>query len=225
MMRLMRLSEDGYEIAENVLSNTECDALIAALSDTRRSRAGARHLMKNPAVAQLAADLRLLAMAQAAVGAMAVAFRATLFEKTGKANWSVAWHQDTALPMESSFDALGWGPWSEKEGVLYAHAPAWALSRVVALRVHFDASTSENGPLRVVPSSHRAGVLSDENVLDYVRTRRQVGCTVPKGGVLAMRPLIIHASSKAHILSPRRVLHIEYADSLTLAPGIHLAIA
>ena len=225
MMRLMRLAEDGYEIEETGLSNQECDACIAALSNARRSRAGARHLMKNPAVAQLAADPRLLAMVQAILGEMAGAFRATLFEKTGKANWLVAWHQDTALPMESAFDAPGWGPWSQKEGVLYAHAPAWALSRVVALRVHLDASTSENGPLRVVPSSHKAGVLSDENVLDYVRTHRHVECTVPKGGVLAMRPLIIHASSKAHILRPRRVLHIEYADSLVLDEGILLAIA
>src|SRR5260370_32686361 len=85
-------------------------------------------------------------------------------------------------------------------------------------------STSENGTLRVVPSSHKAGVLSDENVLDYVRAHRQVECTVPKGGALAMRPLLIHASSKAQTLSPRRVLHIEYADSLVLDEGILLAI-
>jgi hypothetical protein len=29
----------------------------------------------------------------------------------------------------------GWGPWSIKSGIAYAHAPARALSRVVALRV------------------------------------------------------------------------------------------
>jgi hypothetical protein len=40
-----------------------------------------------------------------------------------------------------------------------------------------------------------------------------------------MRPLLIHASSKAISDSPRRVLHIEYVDSLDIAPGIRLAIA
>ena len=208
-----------------MLSHRECDALIDALSDARRSRAGARHLMRNPAVAQLAADQRLLAIARVAVGPVAVPFRATLFEKSGKANWLVAWHQDTALPMESAFDAAGWGPWSEKEGIRYVHAPTWVLSRVIALRLHIDASTSENGPLRVIPGSHAAGVLTDERVLTYVRTRDQIECTVPKGGVLAMRPLLIHASSKAQNSNPRRVLHIEYADSLNLAAGIRLAIA
>jgi len=224
MIKQMPSSEDGYWIQQNVISHGECDALIAALSDARRSRAGARHLMNNPAVAELAADRRLLAVAESTLG-VAVPYRATLFEKSGKANWLVPWHQDTALPLESSFDATGWGPWSEKEGTLYAHGPAWALSRVIALRLHIDASTKENGPLRVIPGSHAAGVLTGERVLNYVRTHDEMECTVPKGGALAMRPLLIHASSKAQTSSPRRVLHIEYADSLILAPGIRLAIA
>jgi ectoine hydroxylase-related dioxygenase (phytanoyl-CoA dioxygenase family) len=224
MMKQMPSSELGYWIQADVISHRECNALIATLSDARRSRAGARHLMSHPVVAELAADRRLVAVAESALGA-AIPYRATLFEKSGKANWLVPWHQDTALPLESSFDAAGWGPWSEKEGILYAHALAWALSRVIALRLHIDASTKENGSLRVVPGSHAAGVLTGERVLSYVRTRDQIECTVPKGGVLAMRPLLIHASSKAQTSSPRRVLHIEYADSLVLAPGIRLAIA
>jgi hypothetical protein len=40
-----------------------------------------------------------------------------------------------------------------------------------------------------------------------------------------MRPLLIHASSKSLSHQPRRVLHIEYADCLDIAPGIRLAIA
>jgi ectoine hydroxylase-related dioxygenase (phytanoyl-CoA dioxygenase family) len=221
----MGLAEDGFSIEENVISRTECDALIVALSDTRRTRAGARHLMKNLPVAQLAADPRLLEMANAALGKVAIPFRATLFEKSGKANWLVAWHQDTVLPMELSFEAPGWGPWSEKEGVRYVNAPTSALSRIIALRIHIDAATSDNGPLRVIAGSHQAGVLSGKRILDHVRKRDQTECLVPKGGILAMRPLLIHASSKAKNSNPRRVLHIEYTDSLDLAAGIRLAIA
>ena len=109
-------------------------------------------------------------------------------------------------------------------GVIYAHAPSWALSRVVALRVHLDASTCENGPLRVVPGSHLNGVCSDADVLDVANSRDEVECPAPRGGVLAMRPLLIHSSSKCLSDEPRRVLHIEYADSLDLAPGINLAV-
>jgi hypothetical protein len=214
---------DGFEIIPGVLTPAEWDRLIVALKDTSRSRAGARHLMSNPAVGALANDDRLKLIARVALGGPAVPFRATLFEKTGAKNWLIAWHQDTALPSISRFDQPGWGPWSEKHGVLYAHAPAWALERVIALRLHLDASTAENGPLRVVPGSHCHGVLSDQVVLDAARQHEGVECPVPIGGVLAMKPLLIHCSSKCLSGTPRRVLHIEFADSLTLAPGIELA--
>jgi ectoine hydroxylase-related dioxygenase (phytanoyl-CoA dioxygenase family) len=218
--------DSGYTIEPGVLSDAECDVLTDALSDAsvQRSRAGARGLMANPAVAALAADSRLIAIARGSLGTDATPFRATLFEKSTLTNWLIPWHQDTAVPLTSSIDAPGWGPWSEKAGALHAHAPAWALSRVVALRVHLDASTAGNGPLRVVPGSHAVGVLTDAGILDYVSRNAHVQCLAPRGGVLAMRPLLIHSSSKTKVAEPRRVLHIEYADSLDLGPGIRLAI-
>src|SRR5258708_34585131 len=97
-MRQMPSSENGYWIQENVISHRECDALIAALSDARRSRAGARHLMNNPAVAELAADRRLLAVAESALGE-AVPYWATLFGKSGQTNWVVAWAHGTPLSL------------------------------------------------------------------------------------------------------------------------------
>jgi ectoine hydroxylase-related dioxygenase (phytanoyl-CoA dioxygenase family) len=222
---LSSTSATGYLIACNVRSDAECEALIVELSSTIRGRAGTRHLMKNPTVATLATDRRLLEIARNELGSQSVPFRATLFEKSGHANWLVAWHRDTALPLASSFDVPGWGPWSEKAGIVYAHAPASVLSRVIALRVHLDASTSENGPLRVIPGSHTAGLLADDQVFKYVRAHSPVECLGPRGSVLAMRPLLIHSSSKARSGHPRRVLHIEYAESLDLAAGIRLAVA
>src|SRR5262245_32382299 len=133
----------GYFIDEDVLSGYECEQLLGAiaLASFPRGRAGSRHLMSLPEMRRLALDPRMLRMAQAALGADALPYRATLFEKSGAANWSVVWHQDTALPLQSQFDHFEWGPWSLKAGVLYAHAPSWALSRIVALRLHLDAST------------------------------------------------------------------------------------
>ena len=95
---------------------------------------------------------------------------------------------------------------------------------MVALRVHLDASDAANGPLRVIPGSHTYGVLSDEEVAGLVARDPAAECLVPRGGVLVMRPLLIHASSKAQSDDPRRVLHLEYADSLALAEGIRLAV-
>ena len=189
----------GFWTAEGILSDGECDRLVKELSDAsmKRSRAGARHLMGHPAVAALASDRRLLDLARMALGGGAVPYRATLFEKSGRSNWLVVWHQDTALPLASRFDAPGWGPWSDKGGVAYAHAPAWALARILALRVHLDASTADNGPLRVLPGSQGAGVMSDKEVFAFAAARAHVECLVGRGGVVAMRPLVIHSSPKA----------------------------
>jgi hypothetical protein len=217
----------GFWIENNVFKDRECDDLIEAapLSLRGRSRAGARHLMSVPAIEAVAKDERLLRIAGRGLGGGAVPFRATLFDKSALANWLVVWHQDTALPLEARNDSVEWGPWSLKAGVLYAHAPAWALSRVLALRISLDASTSDNGPLRVIPGSHLAGVLSDDELLGLASAREKVEALVPRGGVLAMRPLLVHSSSKARGDEPRRVLHIEYADALDLGPGLRLAIA
>jgi hypothetical protein len=81
----MKSFDSGYAIKQSCLSNTECNALIEALSPAAvaRSRAGARHLMRNPIVAELSADCRLLAIAREELGPQTVPFRATLFEKSG----------------------------------------------------------------------------------------------------------------------------------------------
>lgn len=219
--------EAGYFIDEQVFSDVECEQLLNAVADSsviRRGRAGSRHLMSQSDVRRAASDPRMLRIAHRALGTEAVPYRATLFEKSGVANWLVVWHQDTALPLRSQFDLPGWGPWSRKAGFLYAHAPSWALSHIVALRIHLDASTPDNGPLRILPGTHSLGVMSDADVFALARSQVHVDCIVGRGGVMAMYPLLVHSSGKTSCRTPRRVLHIEYADSLTLGSDIQLAI-
>jgi ectoine hydroxylase-related dioxygenase (phytanoyl-CoA dioxygenase family) len=167
----------------------------------------------------------MIELAREVLGSEAFPFRATLFDKSPTANWLVVWHQDTALPLRERIDQPGWGPWSVKEGIDYAHAPSTALSQVLALRVSCDDSTLVNGPLRVLPGTHTLGVLSDDTLHDLSIRIAPVDCMVPKGGVVTMRPLVIHASSKSHTETPRRVLHIEYTASEFIVQPLKLAVA
>jgi ectoine hydroxylase-related dioxygenase (phytanoyl-CoA dioxygenase family) len=218
-------SNAGYAIAPDVLPDQAAEFLLRDVDQVPRSRAGARNLMRLPSVVAVAAGARLQSLASDALGGTAVPFKATLFDKSRGANWAVPWHQDTALPLAARCEAPGWGPFSTKAGVLHAGAPAWALERVVALRLHLDASGPDNGPLRVIAGSHRKGLLDAAGVDGAVHLGAPAECHVPRGGVLLMRPLIVHSSPKAaRPDEPRRVLHIEYVDRLALAPGIHLAV-
>jgi len=214
---------EGFRIFENVLSESECDSLIHHLCGDN-SRAGVRHLMKHPMVARLARDERLIAITEQVFGRSLIPFKATLFQKTGKANWLVAWHQDTALPVEIAPDVDGWGPVSEKDNVTFVHAPTVALSKILAIRVHLDPSTEGNGPLKVIPGSHQKRLLDDGELLKWT-AREPFECLVSKGGVIAISPLLVHASSKCLNDEPRRVLHIEYAANLEIAYQIHLAMS
>jgi Phytanoyl-CoA dioxygenase (PhyH) len=218
--------DSGHAILQEVFERREMLRVADALDEAPigRTKAGARHVLSVPVVRELAGDSRLLEIAASFVGAIPVPFRATLFDKSPASNWLVVWHQDTALPLRARVNDVSWGPWSVKAGVLYAHAPAPALATVLALRVHLDDSTAANGPLRLLPGTHLQGVLSDQAIERLSRNVTPVDCVAPSGGVIAMRPLTIHASSKASDGKRRRVLHIEYAASVHLGSGIELAV-
>jgi hypothetical protein len=218
-------ADPGYRVVAGVFTPAELAPAVAALDGhlATRSRAGARHVLPLPEIRALAGDPRLLDLAARFIGT-AQPLRATLFDKAASANWLVAWHQDVALPMRAEVDAVGWGPWSTKAGVVHAIAPASALAQVVALRVSLDPSTDANGPLRVLPDTHLYGRLDDAAVERLARDVSPVICTVDAGGVVAMRPLILHASSKSTSDARRRVLHIEYAAATSFGPGLELAI-
>ncbi|MGC1645758.1 MAG: phytanoyl-CoA dioxygenase family protein [Candidatus Sulfotelmatobacter sp.] len=173
----------------------------------------------------MAREPQMIELARQVLRSEAFPFRATLFDKSPAANWLVVWHQDTALPLRQRMELPGWGPWSVKEGIDYAHAPSTALSQVLALRVSCDDSSLVNGPLRVLPGTHTLGVLSDDALHDLSTQITPVDCVVPKGGVVAMHPLVVHASSKSQTKMPRRVLHIEYAASESVVKPLRLAVA
>ena len=221
------IQKQGFIVIPAILEPKEVEGLLKELrtANLPRSRAGVRHAMRLPAVARIARSAQLMRIAQEVLSEEAFPFRATLFDKSPTANWLVVWHQDTALPLRERREASGWGPWSIKDGVTYAHATASALSQVLALRVHLDDSTAENGPLRVLPGTHTLGVLTDEAIHELSTQIAAVECSVSQGGVLAMRPLIVHASSKSLSSAPRRVLHIEFAASAKIGAGLELAVS
>src|SRR5436305_1553940 len=202
------IQQRGFFIFPPLFTREELEKLSGSLAgaSVKRSRAGVRHVLQIDSVANTARDPRLIEIAKATLGPTAIPFHVTLFEKSPAANWLVVWHQDTALPLRERNEKSGWGPWSVKEGVNYAHAPAAALSKVLALRLHLDDSTADNGPLRVLPGTHDRGVLTDDAIHERSRQITPVDCLAQSGGVVAMRPLIIHASSKSKNDAPRRVL-------------------
>jgi ectoine hydroxylase-related dioxygenase (phytanoyl-CoA dioxygenase family) len=84
---------------------------------------------------------------------------------------------------------------------------------MLAVRLHLDDCGPENGPLEVLPKSHRYGRLSDAEVDLWRAEHTSAVCTVNAGGIILMRPLLLHRSLSAGSPRHRRVVHVEYASA------------
>jgi len=205
---------DGFGIIADALSSTRVEELLAALPPDleTESRGGLRNLFEIPAITDLARDPVIRGAAEGVLGAECFAVRALLFDKTPSTNWKVAWHQDVTIAVAERRDAPGFGPWSVKAGIVHVQPPREILERMVAVRVHLDPCGAENGPVRVLPGSHRNGKLSPDVVAQTRAQVRELACVVARGGLLVMRPLLLHASSPATVSDHRRVIHLEFAS-------------
>lgn len=213
------LDGDGYALADILLAKHQCEHIAASLPAViGAGRGGIRNLISHPTVIKLLNHERLGSYLWSVIGRDLVAVKATLFDKTTDANWRAQWHQDCVIAVKERMQAQGYGAWSTKAGVLHAEAPAGVLSQMIAIRVHIDECGSDNGPLLVIPGSHHGGKLEDDALAGVVAGGPVVELYVPQGGMLLMRPLLVHASSPARTPQHRRVLHIELAPPEAISP-------
>lgn len=142
--------------------------------------------------------------------------RALFFDKPPERTWNLPWHKDTAISVkDNSAKSQAFSRPTIKAGIPHVIACDDLLRQMLTLRIHLDEVTDENGPLRVIPESH---VASDSV---GVGIDRAVTIHAAAGGVLAMRPLISHASgaSLEGTIRHRRILHLEFASNEILPDG------
>lgn len=145
--------------------------------------------------------------------------RSILFDKTGKQNWPVAWHQDLTIAVSDQHDIPGYGPWSTKDEVIHVQPPVDLLAHMVTFRIHLDPTPASNGALKVIPGSHRLGRIPSSEVPD-LKKNNPVTCECHPGDLLLMSPLILHSSPRSESPGHRRVLHFEFAPDTALHPNL-----
>jgi ectoine hydroxylase-related dioxygenase (phytanoyl-CoA dioxygenase family) len=183
--------------------------------------AGTRCLLDDPGVRAAAVALRRELVAAGLLGTSATAVQAIAFDKTAGTNWKVSWHQDLMFPFAAAPPAAaGYGAAVRKDGVNYSRPPTAVLEELLAVRLHLDDCGPENGPLRVIPGSHRHGVLPSEAIPAVAAAADERQCEAREGELLIMRPLLLHASSRAEKPGHRRVLHLVYHSGRPLAAAV-----
>ncbi len=236
---LMEVEINGFALREDVLSDSAVTDMIAeieafsqneAACHTRdsflsRDQPASVYAMRNiltvlPGAADIARSEAVRALVEPLLGPGCFAARGILFDKVPGANWKVPWHQDLSIAVRERIETPGFSAWSIKDGVVHVQPPASVLERMLTVRLHLDDCFVENGPVRVLPSSHMHGRLNSEQTAALRESTPEIICASPSGGALVMRPLILHASSQSSTPAHRRVIHIEYTASDTLPNGL-----
>lgn len=213
------VADRGFAVIERFVSDDLVETLLGALANALCSdRAGTRQLHQR--VPTIGAFLRSSEMASLVQELTPGGFpvRSILFDKTPETNWRVAWHQDLSICVKEPYDFPGFSAWSMKEGVHHVQPPIALLERMLTVRLHLDDSGDDNGPLKVIPGSHRHGRLSSNAINDWRNKGPIETCVIPRCGAVIMKPLLLHSSSQATKPSHRRVLHIEFASETLPKP-------
>ncbi len=212
------IEESGFAIVPDVVDAGRIERLIATVQDAdfvRSARGeevyGARNILAVPQIAALARDKTVLELVHAIIGPDARVVRGIFFDKTPGANWPVAWHQDLTLAVAERRELDGWTNWSVKAGVRHVQPPPEILERMVTLRIQLDDCGADNGPLKVLPGTHRLGRIAAARIAPLRREIAEHICAAPAGSALAFKPLLLHASSPAKTARHRRVVHLEFA--------------
>lgn len=202
----MQLDADGFALVPALLSEADCDGVAQALSSAESRGVGSRRLLQEDWCADLAHQVMTHPEIRRSLPVNARAVQCTLFEKSAGKNWLVPIHQDLSIPVACRVSHSALSGWSEKEGVTFVQPPDTVLRQLLAVRVHIDRCSEEDGPLRLVPGSHELGRVDPGRAAMLGRAH---GVVVPaeRGDALVMRPMVLHASSKSSGTSLRRVLH------------------
>lgn len=200
----MDFARDGAEHIPAALTAATLDALRLLLAPC----AASARLMPTPALPPLlgAAD----AIAAARLPRARPVF-ARFFDKTADANWSLAWHQDRTIALQSRRDAPGFSAWTVKQGIAHAVPPFEYLERMLILRLHLDETSEAHAPLLVAPGSHRLGRLAEADIPVAVERCGTRTCLAAAGDIWAYSAPILHASGPMHALGRRRILQLAYS--------------
>lgn len=216
------LNSSGFVIVPEIYSQQEVESiqnLIAHVHGSDDLFGTRQFLMRTSGLQDLLMTDRMKNLL-AEVAPKYFIIKSIYFDKPPQANWFVSWHRDQTIFVKEKIEAFGFKSWTQKENEFGVQPPAEYLGDIVTVRIHLDDTDETNGALKVIPYTH-----SEASVRPAAMSfsdSDSVLCPVKAGGVMLMKPLLFHASSKSTSEKPRRVIHIELC-SLELPEGMEWA--
>lgn len=225
---LERLQADGFSVVESVFDAADVQRIIDKLEraiaaddeSSIKSRGkvyAARNLIDSiPDIQSCFCAAPLLELLTKDLSKRFGLVRVLYFDKPSDRSWYLPWHKDLTIAVkDNTLPTKHFSKPTRKAGVDHVEAPEQLLENMLTLRIHLDEVTNHNGPLEVIPASHATG----KEV--HPSSREAVKILVNAGDVLAMRPMISHASGHTDPEGNlrRRILHLEFCGTQQLPDG------
>lgn len=214
------IREKGFSVIPGVFAAEELNIIQELLNNTDTSNSSfrkttdlfaiRRFFREVPAAENILLTEKLISLIEQIFGAGYFLIKSIYFDKPGASNWFVSYHQDLTISVDKREETGGFGPWTVKQDQFAVQPPLEILENIFTIRIHLDDTNGDNGALRVIPASHRKGIYRPETI-DW-NNETEVSCSVPAGGIMIMKPLLLHASSRTVNQERRRVVHLEFCN-------------
>ncbi|MBW8523223.1 phytanoyl-CoA dioxygenase family protein [Chryseobacterium chendengshani] len=215
-----KIADKGFSVISNVFSEEEIEKISTVIQNIDTSKEtfrksedlfAIRQFLKEVSeVKDLIFNENLKTIIKEIFGENYFVVKSIYFDKPEKSNWYVAYHQDLTISVDKKINLENFGPWTTKQNQFAVQPPIHILENIFTVRIHLDDTDENNGALKVVPKSHSKGIYRPETIDWNVETENI--CNVEKGGIMIMKPLLLHGSNRTTNGKRRRVIHIEFSD-------------
>lgn len=212
--------DNGFSVINDVYSDEEIEKILSTINNANTSKETFRRsndlfairqfLKEIPEAHNLIFNENLNSIARELFGEKFFVVKSIFFDKPPTSNWYVSYHQDLTISVDKKVDLIDFGPWTVKQNQFAVQPPINVLQNIFTIRIHLDETDENNGALKVIPKSHLKGIYRPETI-DWNK-EHEVNCCVSKGGVMIMKPLLLHSSGRTTNNKRRRVIHIEFSN-------------
>ena len=215
-----QIKQKGYTVIDDVYSGIEVSTILNIIDQLDTSKPTFRKTNDLFAIRQFLKEVpdiishiftkRLSSVINELFNEDYFVVKSIYFDKPGESNWFVSYHQDLTISVDKKITIDSYGPWTIKQDQYAVQPPLEILESNFTIRIHLDDTNEYNGALRVIPGSHSKGIVRPETI-NWNNDKEEI-CAVPKGGIMIMKPLLLHASSRTINNQKRRVIHLEFSN-------------
>jgi len=212
--------ENGFAVINNVYSPDEVTEILNVIEAANKDNVTFRisndlfairqFLKEVPSVTKLVFNDKFISVLKNLFGDKFFVVKSIYFDKPKSSNWYVSYHQDLTISVDKKIEVEGFGFWTTKHNQFSVQPTLEILQNIITIRIHLDDTNENNGALKVISKSHQQGIYRPETI-DWT-IEKEVSCNVEKGGIMLMKPLLLHSSGRTIDNRQRRVIHIEFAN-------------